>query len=87
MERYSKLQLKQWKALNNQSEARLTKIKSVAFVNEWRQKQNVRNYTSEYDRIRNELSNSALPFHTQEGLKKITIEFENMGAKLYNIIS
>ena len=75
------------KALNNQIEARLTRTKSVALVNEWRQKQNIRNYTSEYDRIRNELSNSAIPHQTQEGLKKRTIELEKMGAKIYNIIS
>ena len=75
------------KALNNQIEARLTRTKSVALVNEWQQKQTMRNYQSEYDRIRNELSNSAIPFQTQEGIKRRTTELENMGAKLYNIIS
>ena len=87
MERYSKMQLKQLKSLNAQIEARLTRTKSVALVNEWRQKQNIRNYTSEYDRIRNALANSAVPFQTQEGVKKRTIELEKMGAKIYNIIS
>ena len=81
MERYSKLQLHQLKALNDQIEARLTRTKSVALVNEWRQKHNMRNYTSEYDRIRNELSNSAIPFQTKEGLHKITIELETMGVR------
>ena len=65
MERYSKLQFNQLKALNNQIEARLTRTKSVALVNEWRQKQTMRNSTSEYDRMRNELSNSAIPYHTK----------------------
>ena len=65
MERYSNLQLNQLKALNNQIEARLTRTKSVALVNEWRQKQTMRNSTSEYDRMRNELSNSAIPYHTK----------------------
>ena len=49
--------------------------------------QHLRNYQSEYDRIRNELSNSAIPFQTKEGLKKRTIELQHMGVKLYNIIS
>ena len=70
MERYSTLQLSQLKHLNAQIEARLTRTKSVALVNEWRQKQIMRNYQSEYDRIRNELLNSALPLQTQEGVKK-----------------
>jgi hypothetical protein len=45
------------------------------------------NYQSDYDRIRNELSISAIPFQTQEGLKKRTNELEKMGVKIYNIIS
>ena len=87
MERYSNLQLRQLKALNNQIEARLTRTRSVALIDEWRQKRNMRNYQSEYDRIRNELSKSAIPFQTKEGLKKRTIELQPMGVKLYNIIS
>ena len=47
----------------------------------------MRNYQSEYDRIRNELLNSALPFQTQEGIIKRKTELEKMGAKIYNIIS
>ena len=70
MERYSKMQLSQLKRLNAQIEARLTRTTSVALVNEWRQKQDIRNYTSEYDRIRNALANSVVPFQTQEGVKK-----------------
>lgn len=87
MERYSKMQLSQLKHLNEQIKARATRTKSVALVNEWREKQNMRNYQSEYDRIRNELANSAIPFHTQESVKKRKIELEKMGAKVYNIIS
>ena len=82
MERYSKLQLSQLKHLNDQIQARLTRAKSVALVNEWKQKQTMINYQSEYDRIRNELSNSAIPYQTKEGLKKRTIELQNMGVKI-----
>ena len=45
------------------------------------------NYQSEYDRIRNELSNSAIPFQTKEGLKNRTVELQTMGVTLYNSIS
>ena len=64
MERYSKLQLHQLNALNKQIEARLTRSKSVALVNEWRQTQHMRNYQSECDIISNDLSKSAIPFQT-----------------------
>jgi hypothetical protein len=87
MEKYSKMQLSQLKDLNNHIEARLTRTKSIALTNEWRQKQNMRNYQSEHDRIRNELENSALPYQTQDSIKKRKIELEQMGVKLYNIIS
>ena len=47
----------------------------------------MRTYQSEYDRIRNEFSNYALPFETPAGINKRNIELDKMGAKLYNIIS
>ena len=81
MERYSKMQLSQLKHLNDQIKARLTRTTNVALVNEWRQKQNMRNYQSEYDRIRNELSNSAIPFQTQEGIKKRKNRIRKNGGK------
>jgi hypothetical protein len=87
MEKYSKIQLAQLKDLNKQVEARLARTKSTALTNEWKQKQNIRNYQSEYDRIRNELENSAFPYQTQDSLKKRKIELEKMGVKIYNIIS
>ena len=91
MYRFSHLQLQQLKALNNQIEARLTRSKSVALGNEWRQKQHMRNYQSEYDRIRNELSTSAIPFQTPEGLKNRTIEVQTLGLNYiivyHNLIS
>ena len=87
MEKYSRKQISQLRAENRQIEARLTRTKSIALTNEWKQKQNMRNYQSEYDRIRNELLNSALPFQTQEGIIKRKTELEKLGAKIYNIIS
>jgi hypothetical protein len=81
MEKYSNMQFSQFKDLNKQIEARLTRTKSVALTNEWRQKHHVRNYQSEYDRIRNELENSALPYQTQDSIKKRNIELEKHGCK------
>ena len=40
----------------------------------------MKNYQSEYDRIRNALSNSALPFQITEGVKA---ELEQMGVNIY----
>jgi hypothetical protein len=87
MEIFSKLQLNQLMAVKKQTEARLARTTIIALTNEWKQRQNMRNYQSEYDRIRNELSNSALPFKTQENVKKRKVELEKLGANIYNIIS
>jgi hypothetical protein len=87
MERFSKLQLNQLMAVKKQTEARLARTTSIALTNEWKQRQNMRNYQSEYDRIRNELSNSALPFKTQDNVEKRKVELEQLGANIYNIIS
>ena len=65
MDKYSNKQIYQLRAVNQQIEARLTRTAIVALNNEWKQKQSVRNYQSEYDRIRNELSTSALPFQAK----------------------
>jgi hypothetical protein len=78
MARFSKLQVRQLKGVQRQTEARLARTTSIALTNEWRQRQNMRNYQSEYDRIRNELSNSALPFKTQETVKKRKVELEKL---------
>ena len=87
MEKYSKKQIAQLTAANQQIEARLTRTRSAALTNEWIQKQVMRNYQSEYDRIRNELSNSAMPFQTQESVKHRMVELEKIKVKIYNIIS
>ena len=51
----------------------------------------MRNYQRKYDRIRNELSNSALPFQTKEGVIKRTAEVEQLGIKhitvYHNLVS
>ena len=75
------------KAVNKKNEARLTRSTSVALTNKWKQKHNMRTYQSEYDRIRNELSDSAMPFQTQDGIMKRKIELDKMGVQIYNIIS
>ena len=76
MGKYATQQISQFKELNKQIEARFTISKSVALTNERRQTHNMRNYQSEYDRVGNELSNSAIPFQNQEGIIKRTVELD-----------
>ena len=48
-------QISQLNDIDQQIEARLTSTATVALTNEWNQKQSMRNYQSEHDRIRHEL--------------------------------
>ena len=80
-------QLSQLNDIDQQVEARLPSTATVALTNEWHQKQSMRNYQSEHDRIRHELWNSALPFQTQEGVIHRRAELEQMGITLYNVRS
>lgn len=50
------------------------------------QKQNVRNYRSEYDRLRAHLEDSATPYQTKERIKDRTKMLEAMGARAVNSI-
>ena len=69
--KYSKMQMKQLAHLHEQVEARRNRVKNVAFMNELREHQKRNTYKLEYDRIRNALSNSAIPHDTKEVIKQI----------------
>ena len=68
--KYSKMQMKQLSHLHEQVEARRNRVKNIAFMNELREHQTRNTYKSEYDRIRNALSNSATPHETKEVIKR-----------------
>ena len=62
---FRKLQLEQIKHLSDHIEAYRTRAASVALRKEILEKQNVRNYQSEYDRIRSHVEDSATPAQTK----------------------
>ena len=77
---YSKMQLEQIQHLNNMIEAKRSRVKSIAFRKEILEKQRVRNYTNEYERIRSHLNETAMPYVTREGLKSRTEHLKSLGA-------
>ena len=87
MEKYSTTQISHLKEVNKQIEARLTRTVHASLTNEWKQKQSMINYQSEHDRIIKELSNSALPFQTQEGVIKRKAELERIRVHIVNSTS
>ncbi len=84
---YRKLQLEQIKHLSDHIDAYRTRAASVALRKEVLEKQNVRNYQSEYDRIRAHLEDSAVPYKTKEGLRIRTVHLKALGAKAVGSIN
>ena len=62
---YQRMQLTQVKYLNDMADAFQNRTKSVHLRKEILQKQDQRNYRSEYERIRNHVENSATPSLTK----------------------
>jgi hypothetical protein len=84
---YSKLQIEQIKHLKDHIDAYRTRAASVALRKEILEKQNMRNYQSEYERIRAHLEDSAIPFKTREGLKTRAVHLKALGAKAVGSIN
>jgi len=87
---FSKLQLEHLKHLSDHIDAYRTRASSVAVrkeIKEILEKQNVRNYQSEYDRIRAHLEDSAVPFKTKDGIHTRAAHLKALGAKAVDSIS
>ena len=78
---YQKMQLSQVKHLNDMADAYQNRSKSTALRREILQKQNQRNYQTEYDRIRFPMENSTTPSLTRTHLTNRTAHLKALGAK------
>lgn len=85
---YSKLQLNQIKHLHDQLQARKDLAASLAFRKEILEKKKVKNFQSEYDRIRSHLEqNSTMPFVEKAKVKSRADELRKLGAKAFDTIN
>ncbi len=83
---YQQKQLSQIKYLNDAADASLNRSKSLALRKTILDSQKVKNYQSEYDRIRNHVENSATPFRNQASLKNRTDHLKRLGARAIDTI-
>lgn len=72
------MHLRQLEHMARQIDARETKAKHAATRVQWLQRQKNANYRNEYDRVRGELSQSALPFQVKEKLQRREKELEKL---------
>ncbi len=81
------MQLSQVKYLNDMAETFRNRSKSVHLRKEILQKQDQRNYRSEYERIRNHVENSATPALTKDHIKDRRAHLKKLGARAVDTIT
>ena len=81
LQHFSKMQLGKVQRLADEIDGRKSMAKSAAFRKEILEKQKMKNYQSEYDRIRSHLEDSATPHTTEEHLSKRATHLKQLGAK------
>ena len=84
--KHMRMQLEQLGAKNKEMEVRQARRASIDIRNKWMQAKTVKNYQSEYDRIRGELGNSALPFTTKLSIVQRKKTLEALGAKAFDVM-
>ena len=84
---YQRMQLSQVKYLNDMASAFQNRTKSTALRREILEKQNKRNYQSEYDRIRAHVEDSATPALTRNHLTTRAEHFKKIGAKAVDTLT
>ena len=83
---YRDKQTEKVKYLNDMIEARRNRVSNLAFRKHILDRQNSRNFSSEYERIRSHLENSTLPFETKKHLQERTEQLKKLGAKSFEIV-
>ena len=83
---YQRMQLSQVKYLNDMASAFQNRTKSTALRREILEKQNRRNYQSEYDRIRVHVEDSATPALTKSHLTDRVALLKKLGARAVDTI-
>ena len=75
------MQVHQLERLNKDIEVRVNRAQNLYIRNKWLQQKNIKNYQSEYDRIRGHMENSVMPYVTTEKVKNRKKELEKLGAQ------
>ena len=87
LDHYQRMQLSQVKYLNDRAEIFQNRTKSTHLRREILQKQNQRNYRSEYERIRAHVEDSATPALNKDHLRDKMAHLRKLGAKAVDSIT
>ena len=84
---YQKMQISQVKYLNDMADVFQNRTKSTHLRREILQKQEQRNYRSEYERIRAHVEDSATPAFTKDHLRDKMARLKKLGARAVDSIT
>ena len=84
--KHMRMQLSQLEAMNKEIEVRHARRANIDIRNKWQQAKTVKNYQSEYDRIRSHLGNSSIPFVTKQTVMSRKKALEALGAKAFDFM-
>jgi uncharacterized protein (DUF111 family) len=77
-------QFNQLDRLNKELEITHTRTANLDIRNKWMNNKKIKNYQSEYDRIRTHMSHSGSPHHTIDSLNLRKETLKSLGAKAVN---
>ena len=80
------MQLNQLERYNKEMEVRAARVENLDIRNKWLHAKKVKNYQSEYDRIRGHMENSVLPYQTTAKVKDRKAALERLGARAFDTI-
>jgi uncharacterized protein (DUF111 family) len=72
--------------LNKDIEVRSARRANLDIRNKWLQAKKINNYQSEYDRIRNHMADSSIPFQTREKVRDRKSFLASLGAQAFDTI-
>ena len=78
------MQVHQLERLNKDIEVRVNRAQDLYVRNKWLQQKTIKNYQSEYDRIRGHMENSVMPYVTTVKVKNRKKELEKPGAQAFD---
>ena len=78
------MQFHQLDRMNKDIEVRASRTHNLDIRNKWLHSQKVKNYQSEYDRIRSHMNDSVLPYQTTLQVRSRKKTLEKLGAQAFD---
>ena len=78
------MQLHQLERYNKEMEVRAARVENLDIGNKWLHAKKVKNYQSEYDRIRGHMDNSIIPYVTIAKVRDRKAALERLGARAFD---